>query len=281
MLGVVDVGGGFRDSYGAGIFDYCLDQGIRFDYCIGVSAGSANIVSYLSGQKGRSYRFYNDYVFRRRYVSLRNYILRRSYINLDYGYRTLSAAGGEDPLDFEALMRNPAVMKVVACNAQTGGTVYFDKSDMTQDHYEILMGSSCIPVLCRPYPVRGVLCFDGGIADPVPVARAFEDGCDKVVLILTKPESVIRSPEKDAGMARRLEKKYPHAAEALAARADTYNRGVRLAKEYRDQGRVLILSPKDTAGMATLTKDKKSIRKMYDEGVQDAAAIAEFLSRES
>ena len=39
--GIVDVGGGMRDIYGAGIFDYCLDAGITFDCCVGVSAGRA------------------------------------------------------------------------------------------------------------------------------------------------------------------------------------------------------------------------------------------------
>lgn len=51
--GVVDVGGGLRGIHAAGVFDYCLDTGIQFDYCIGVSAGSANVASYLAGQKGR------------------------------------------------------------------------------------------------------------------------------------------------------------------------------------------------------------------------------------
>ena len=47
MTGIVDVGGGLRGIYGAGIFDYCMEQGIHFDYCIGVSAGSANVCSYI------------------------------------------------------------------------------------------------------------------------------------------------------------------------------------------------------------------------------------------
>ena len=54
MTGIVDVGGGLRGIYGAGIFDYCMEQGIHFDYCIGVSAGSANVCSYIAGQKGRN-----------------------------------------------------------------------------------------------------------------------------------------------------------------------------------------------------------------------------------
>ena len=40
--GIIDVGGGLRGVYAAGVFDWCLDAGIQFDLCIGVSAGSAN-----------------------------------------------------------------------------------------------------------------------------------------------------------------------------------------------------------------------------------------------
>ena len=57
--GIIDVGGGLRGIYAAGIFDYCMDENIRFDVCIGVSAGSANIASYLAGQCGRNYQFYS------------------------------------------------------------------------------------------------------------------------------------------------------------------------------------------------------------------------------
>ena len=50
LIGVIDVGGGLRGIYGAGVFDFCLDNNINFDYGIGVSAGSANIASILAKQ---------------------------------------------------------------------------------------------------------------------------------------------------------------------------------------------------------------------------------------
>ena len=44
MTGVIDVGGGLRDIYGAGVFDTCLDMNLYFDCCIAVSAGAAAFV---------------------------------------------------------------------------------------------------------------------------------------------------------------------------------------------------------------------------------------------
>ena len=44
---MIDVGGGFRAIYGAGVMDRMLEDGISVDHCYGVSAGSANMVSFI------------------------------------------------------------------------------------------------------------------------------------------------------------------------------------------------------------------------------------------
>ena len=40
-IGVIDVGGGLRGIYAAGVFDWCMENDVQFDYGIGISAGSA------------------------------------------------------------------------------------------------------------------------------------------------------------------------------------------------------------------------------------------------
>ena len=60
MIGILDAGGGLRAAFGAGVLDACLEKGIAFDYCIGVSAGAANMCSYLSGQHGRNLPFHTN-----------------------------------------------------------------------------------------------------------------------------------------------------------------------------------------------------------------------------
>lgn len=275
--GVVDVGGGLRGIYAAGVFDYCLDAGIRFDVCIGVSAGSANIASYLAGQRGRNYQFYSEYSFRKEYMSFRNFAFKKSYIDMNYLYGTLSNSTGENPLDYPKIVRNPSEMLVVASNAQTGKAAYFNKNDLKQDNYSILKASCSIPFVCRPYEIDGVPYYDGALSDPVPVEKAFQYGCDKVVVILTKPEDFIRNPKRDEKFAKRIQKKYPVSAENLRQRAEKYNREVELAKQYRDQGRVLIIAPDDTCGVDTLTRDREALQCFYKKGYKDAQTIQEFL----
>lgn len=274
---VIDLGGGMRGIYAAGVLDRCIDEGINFDTGIGVSAGSANIASYLAGQRGRNFVFYTEYTARKQYMSARNFIFRGSYIDLDYVYGTLSNSDGENPLDYEAMNSNPTQLYVVATNALTGEAKYFDKSDISQNNYDIFKASSAIPVVCRPYVIGGVPYYDGAVSDPVPVKKAFDMGCEKVVLILTKPRATMRSPEKDIKLSHFIRKKYPHAAEGLARRAENYNAGVELAKRYEEEGKLLIVAPENTYGMDTLTRDKSAMTNFYNMGISDGAAIADFL----
>lgn len=279
--GVIDAGGGFRGIYGAAVLDGCLDRGIRFDYAIGVSAGSANLVSYLAGHRGRNYRFYAEYGFRKEYCSLGNFLRKRSYIDLDYVYGTLSNSDGEDPVDYDTFAANPAEFYAVACHAQTGETVYLDRSDISRDHYDVCKASCALPVACHPYTVRGIPCFDGGLADPVPVQKALDDGCDRVVVILTRPRDTLRTPNADAKIVRLMRRRWPECAAQMALRWKKYNDSVALAKEYEAAGRVLIVAPDDICGMTTLKRTKESLDALYQKGLQDAAAIPAFLSREA
>ncbi len=279
-IGVVDVGGGLRGIYAVGVLDYCMDQGIRFDVGIGVSAGSANLASYAAGQRGRNYQFYTEFAFRKKYMSLGNFITKKTYVDMDYVYGTLSNSDGENPLDYLALRDDPMEFYVVATDALTGEPKYFDKGDIRQDDYSIMKASSAIPFVCKPYEVQGALYYDGALGDPVPVEKAFRLGCDRVVVILTKPESVLRNSKRDEKLAAGIRKRYPAAAEKLCKRAQRYNESVALSQEYARQGKVLIIAPDDTCGVDTLKKDKKSLQRLYDKGYSDGKKISDYLSTE-
>lgn len=269
-VGIVDTGGGLRGVYAAGVLDFCLEQGIYFDVGIGVSAGSGNISSYMAGQKKRTYQFYVDYSSRKQYMSLRNFVEKKTYIDLDYVYGTLSNSDGENPLDYDRFIKSPQIFLAVATDAETGEVKYFSKEDMPRDDYSILKASCAIPYICHPYGVRGRLYYDGALSDPIPVEKAFSLGCDKVVLILTRPENVPRTPEKDEKLASKIQKTYPVAAEKFRRRAENYNRGVARARQYAKEGKVLIIAPDNTCGMDTLTKDPKAMKLFYEKGVRDA-----------
>lgn len=276
-IGVIDVGGGLRGIYAAGVFDWCLENGVKFDYGIGISAGSANLASYLSGQRGRNYLFYEEYSMRRQYMGAGNMLRSGSFLNLQYIYGTLSNAGCENPLDFEKMSANPMEWYMIATDATTGKPKYFTRSDMQQDDYRVLMASCCIPVACKPIVIDGIPYYDGALGDTIPLKKAFADGCDKVVLILTKPEGTVRADSTDRKLARVIRRRYPKAAEQLALRAQHYNEGIALAEQLAAEGKVLIIAPDDTCGVKTLTRDQEALKKLYSKGIRDAQAIEAFI----
>lgn len=277
-LGIVDVGGGLRDIYGAGIFDYLIDNQIKFKYCLGVSAGSANIASYIAGQKGRNKVFYKEYSFRKEYISLENFRKKGSYIDLDYVYGTLSNEGGEYPLDYDAIAKSDSEMVVVASNARTGKPEYFTKKDLHKNDYGIFCASCCIPVVCKPYRWRGKEYFDGGITDPIPLKKAYEDGCTKVVIIITRPIDYRKSDGHKKIFYKKLRKQYPLFTEKLEQRCELYNETLEnIIKDDVKNGKVLILAPDDDLNMKTLEKDKEKLEALYNKGYKDGEKVKKFL----
>ncbi len=279
MIGVIDVGGGLRGAYGAGVLDRCLHEGIHFHYGIGVSAGSANLANYFADQPGRCYSFYCDYAFRKQYMSVQNLIEKHSYIDMDYVYSTLSDEDGEYPLDYDTILKSRANLTVVATNALNGLPVYFSNEDMSRNHYDIFKASCSVPVINRAYEVNGIPCYDGGMSDPIPFEKAFDDGCDYVIVILTRPADYYRSPKKDHLIAEILRHEYPMAASAMTSRAEIYNRQLRAAHDLEEEGKLLIVAPDNIEGMSTLSKDRDAIRDLYAKGYEDGSRTIPFVQK--
>ena len=278
MLGIIDVGGGMRGSFTAGIYDYLNDQNIQpFDYLIGVSAGGGNMVSYLAGQRGRNLRFYLDYAFRKEYMSMHNMLRTGSYINLDYPYTFLSGPGGEDPVDLDAFNADTARYEAVVTDAETGEAVYYGKKELAQGDFDVIKGSCCVPGACRPYPVKGRPCFDGGIADPVPYKRALEQGCDRLVLLLTRPADYLRPPLDHQDVMETALGRWPNTYSALLRRSIRYNRDVAAIREMEREGKALLAAPSDIGGMATLTRDKAAVERLYHMGYDEGPRILKFV----
>ena len=276
---LIDVGGGLRGVYGAGVMDRCMDMGIVFDGVIGVSAGAANLTSYLSGQRGRCYRFYFTYSFRPDYMGIGNLLRKGTFFDLDYVYGALPRSDGENPLDHAAMQAHPACRNflIVATEADTGKAKYFTGDDLTFDNFEPIKASCAIPCINKPIEINGVRYFDGALADPVPVRKAVELGYDKIVLILTRPIDRLRSSDKDRLLARLLKKDYPMAAHRLNLRAKRYNESVAYARQLEAEGRVLILAPDDITGVDTTKRSKEALMRLYGKGFHDAGRVEKFL----
>ena len=277
MIGLIDGGGGMRGVYTAGIYDRMLDENAKIDYGIGVSAGAANMITYLAGQHGRTLTFFADYTFRREYMSAGNWLRDRNYLNLNYIYTTLTNRGGENPLDYEAFAKTSCPFFIVATDAQTGKAHYFTRGDIAQDNYDVLKASCAIPAACKPYPVNGRLYFDGGVAEPISYQKAFDDGCDKVIVLITRREDYVKPKQKNMRLLGWMLKKYPEIVDRIAHRHEAYNRSIGELRELVRQGRALLVAPADDCGVNTFTKDREAFVRLYGKGYEDGRKVADFI----
>lgn len=271
MTGIIDVGGGMRDIYGAGVLDYCLDNNIKFDLCIGVSAGSANLASFLAGQKGRTYHFYAEYASRKEYMSFRNMFRNGSYFDLDYIYSYLSDEDGENPLDFDAFSKSTSDYFVVVTDAGTGQAHYLPKNSIERNNLWAIKASCAMPVACKPYCHGDNKYFDGGVAAPLPIEKAFELGCDKVYVILPRP--AIKKNHEFSRLMKPFIKDYPEIVTLMSRRPEIYNSGLDDIDRYVKSGKVILISPDNDKGLNMITKNGAKLTDYYYKGYNDAERI--------
>lgn len=255
------------------------NHGITFDYCIGVSGGAGNVASFVAGQRGRNLRFFTEHIHSPKYFGIRSLLKTGNLFGLQYIYGELTNSTGKDPLDFRAIMKNPVKYEVAATNALTGKAEYFGKEDMKQDDYRPVMASSAIPAACRPVEINGVPYYDGGIADAIPVRHAMEEGCDRLVVILSKQRDYVRKPQGMRFLYSRLCRKYPKIIEDIDRRHITYQKNLQEVFDLEKEGKAFVFAPSEPLKVGTYSMDEDTERKLYDLGMKDFAERQEELRR--
>lgn len=269
-IGLVVEGGGMRGIYGCGVLDAFLENSISFPYGIGVSAGSANLASFIAEQEGRNYRFYTSYAFDERYMGFKNFVETGSFFGMDFIYTELNEE--IDPINYEKLLNNDMEYYVVAVDAVTGLPVYFNKEDVAKFRGDVFKASSAVPAMCKPIEIDGKLYFDGGISDAIPVKRAFADGCDKIVAILTRPNGYVKKPEAGKTIYSEILKEYPAIIKAMNVRHFIYNTTLKYILKLEEEGKALVFRPDNPDGVNLITRNKEQLITLYNEGKLDTEA---------
>ena len=281
-IGLVVEGGGMKCAYNAAILDAFLDHNITFAYCIGASGGSGNLASYLAGQRGRNLRFFTEHIHNPGYFGLRSFLKTGDLFGLQYIYGTLTNSMGKDPLDFPTLKNNPAEYEVVVTNALTGKAEYFGKETMAQDDYRLIMASSAIPAACRPVELNEIPYFDGGLSDAIPVSRALEKGCDRLVVILSKMRDYVRKPQGMRFLYTMRCRQYPQIISLIDHRHIAYNQNLQEVFALEREGKAFVFAPSHPIHVGTYSMNEQSERDLYALGMEDfnqqKDALAAFMT---
>ena len=268
-LGIVMEGGASRTIFSCGVTDVLMDEGIYPDYLIGVSAGIAYGVSYASGQRGRNAEFTEKYMHDRRYMGMQHFLnpRKRCYYNLEFVFGEVP--NKLVPFDYDALANYPGQVVAVATNINTGEAEYFE-IPKNEKHWETTIASCSLPVLFPPVKLGEDYYLDGGIADPIPYKKAFAEGCDKVIVIVTRERDYIKGQEKGMKIINRVCRNYPKIVELLNHRAENYNRLSKELLEEEKKGNLFIFAPRDTYGVGRTEGNWKKLQPLYQEGIDVA-----------
>ena len=272
--GIVLEGGALRTIFSSGVTDGLLRGGVDFDYLVGVSAGIAYGVSYLSGQFGRNLEILTKYANDKRYMGKRNLFKpdNRCYFGLRFTYDDIP--NRLVPFDYETFAAWPGRAEAVVTNMETGQAEYLEVP-RRDDQFLLLQATCAMPLLFPIYDLDGLKCLDGGAADAIPFRRAFAQGCDRVVVVLTRERSFRREPEKLQPLIDLRYHKYPNFCETMRRRAETYNACREELFCLEQEGKVLLLAPESTQGFSRIEKDVEKIRALWQSGYDQATARLE------
>ena len=267
-FGLVLEGGGTRGFFSAGVFDAFMDTGIMFPYIVGVSAGAANALSYISGQRGRNRVLVEKFVGRPQYLGCRNLFTHRSMFGYDYVFKTVP----ERHLfwDREIFDETGTRFFIGATDCATGETFWFEKHDV-KPGFDVVRASCSIPIVSPTAKYKGHLLLDGGVASPIPIEKSIEDGNRFHVIVLTQNEGYEMRPFRRLTMifTQLVYGKYPRLVEAMRRHHEAYNRQLRLCELLAAEGKALIIRPREPLSMGSMERDIAALLRLYDEGYEE------------
>lgn len=240
-IGLVLEGGASRGVYTAGILDYWMEQGITFPYLAGVSAGACNGLDFASKQIGRTRdcMIHTD----KKYAYSGLSVLWKKHALMDMDMIFDLYPNRYFPFDFETYFQSEIYDEYGCTNCITGKAEFFHEKQDRQRLMQIGKASSAMPGATPPIPLDGGLYVDGGLSDSIPVQRAFDMGCDKVVVIQTRNPDFRMELSKSANLIGKMYQKYPMIHQLLLARPKMYNTTLANIRRWEREGKVLSFRP--------------------------------------
>ncbi len=269
MISLVLEGGANRTYYTIGILDAMLENNIEVDILVGVSAGIANGISYISKQKGRSLELGMKYMSDKRYMGFRHYFKRNngSYYNIDFVFKEIPRK--LIPFDYEVFQNSKSDVYAVVTNLETGLPEYL-KIDDYEKSWQIILASCSLPFMFKAVEIDGRKYMDGGCSDPLPVKFAESLGADKLIAVLTREKSYKKENDRESKFSSFFFRKNKNFANVLKNRSLIYNESKEYLYNKEKEGSAFVFAPKCTTKWKRTEKNTDILMKMYREGYHDA-----------
>ena len=270
--GLVLEGGGMRGVFTCGVLDYLMDNKIGFPYTVGVSAGACNGLSYMSHQRGRGKYSNIDLLAKYKYIGIRPLIKKRGLIDQQLLFHRFPDR--ILPYNYKAYAENPNRFEMVTTDCRTGRPIYWEEKYNEKRIIDIVKASSSLPYACPIIYVDGRPMLDGGIVDSIPLLRAYEQGYDKCVVVLTRNRGYRKSSAK-VTVPNFIYKKYPRLRVALRKRNKIYNEQLAMVERLEDEGKIIVIRPEEPIVVGRMETSTKKLTDLYHQGYACAKKVME------
>ena len=274
--GLVLEGGGMRGVFTCGVLDYLMDHKISFPYTVGVSAGACNGLSYMSHQRGRGKYSNIDLLAKYKYIGIRPLLKKRGLIDQQLLFHRFPDR--ILPYNYKAYAENPNRFEMVTTDCRTGKACYWEEKYDEKRMIDIVKASSSLPYACPVIYVDGRPMLDGGIVDSIPLLRAYEQGYDKCVVVLTRNRGY-RKSEKKAFVPNFIYKQYPRLRVALRNRNKLYNAQLELVERLESEGKIIVIRPEKPIVVDRMETSTQKLTDLYLEGYACAQKVMEGLEK--
>lgn len=119
-----------RGVFTCGALDYLMDRGLRFHYCVAVSAGACNGLSYISRQRGRAKQTNIDLLEKYHYIGMKYIWSQHSILDQDMIFYKIPL--DILPFDFNAFFSHPYPFEMVTTSCLTGRPCYLSETQSAE-----------------------------------------------------------------------------------------------------------------------------------------------------
>lgn len=280
--GLILEGGAMRGLFTAGVIDEMMEQGVRYDGCIGVSAGAAFGCNYKSHQIGRVLRYNKRFAHEKKYCSWYSWLTTGDLYGADFCYHKLPDE--LDVMDVKTYNSDPMHFYVTATDTATGKAVYHELDHLDDEAYEWMRASASMPVVSRPVRLMGRSLLDGGISDSIPVKFFESIGYTRNAVVLTQPRGYRKGAQSGMKILARLLKQYPAIVKDLKERHIVYNRELDYIDQREKEGKLFVIAPPHELKIGRTEHDTERMDEVYQIGRQTMkehiSELNQFLNRD-
>ncbi len=266
--GLVLEGGGFRGIYVAAALEVFHKNGLFFPYTVGVSAGAAYGVSYVTRQQGRNLDT-NKYINDKRYCGIKHLLKNGNYFNWEFMYKQIPVS--LSPLGYRELENSSICFDAVITNCKTAQAEYVSMNNSSPERLrDTLTATSSLPFISKMKEINSNYYLDGGLADPIPIKHAFDQNNKRLVVILTRPKGYRKKEGSNMESFFKLfYRKYPQLVELMQGRTAKYNQQLEEIEQLASQGKVFVIQPKDPIQIKRLENNPEVLEKVYFDSIKE------------